>query len=287
MAAIWILTDSVYLSQRMPAAVVDWVESHGGQVRVVVADEDSVLTSLTPLVGASQMSAWDGLAAGDLVLPRSRHPFALALLKEAEVRGAATVNSWAAVIKVRDKVRGTLALARRGIPMPPTFLAHRPAELVDLEPALFPLLLKPFQGDNARGIVVVTHPDQLGDVAWTDVMVLAQPYLDVGGTDLKLYAVDREVWATLRMSPLLPENCPPVAAEVTPALRELALACGQAFGLRLFGVDVLQTKRGPVVVDVNDFPNYTGADEAVDAIGSLLLSESVAGGRPAVTVPEG
>lgn len=288
--AIWILTDSLYLAQRMPSAVIDWIDGHGCPAHLVVADQDSVLTSLTPLVGDSPMSAWDGLAPGDLVLPRSRHPFALALLKEAEVRGAVTVNSWAAVIKVRDKVRGTLALARRGIPVPPTFLAHRPSELAGLDPGLFPLLLKPFQGDNARGIMTVTEPDELAAVEWPDVMVLAQPFLDVGGTDLKLYVVDDTVWATLRTSPLLPEAGPPVAAEVTPELRDLALACGTAFGLRLFGIDVLRTQQGPIVVDVNDFPNYTGAEDAAGTIGALLLSEALAGARPptaTATVPDG
>ncbi len=156
--AIWILTDTGYLGQRMPRAVMDWLDVHGHPPQVVVADRGSVLTSLAPLAGAPGASPWDGLVPGDIVLPRSRHPFALALLKEAEVRGAVAVNPWQAVMKARNKVRGTLALARRGIPMPPTFLAHRPAHLVDLERRFFPLLLKPFQGDNARGIVMVTHP---------------------------------------------------------------------------------------------------------------------------------
>jgi len=278
--AIWILTDSAYRAQRMPSAVVDWLEASGWPAHLVVADRESTFTSLAPLGGTAHTSVWDGLAPGDLVLPRTRNPFALALLKEAEVRGAATVNAYAAVIKARNKVRGTLALARRGIPVPPTFLAHRPSGLSGVEPRLFPLLLKPFHGDNARGIMLVAHPDELAELEWPDVMVLAQPYLDVGGTDLKLYVVDDEVWATLRTSPLLPEADLPVPAEVTPRLRELALACGEAFGLRLFGIDVLQTDDGPVVVDVNDFPNYTGVEGAAGTIGSLLLTEAGGDRRP-------
>jgi len=274
MAATWILTDSTYLAQRMPSAVLDWLEAHGCSARVVVADQGAVLTSLAPLAGPGDLSAWPGLAPGDVVLPRSRHPFALALLKEAEVRGATSVNPWTAVMKVRNKARGTLALARRGIPVPPTFLAHRPGDLAAIDGRFFPLVLKPYLGDNARGIVIVTHPDQLAALEWADVMVLAQPFLDVGGTDLKLYVVEGDVWATLRTSPLQPDQSVPVTADVTPELRNLALACGEAFGLRVFGVDVLQTGRGPIVVDVNDFPNYTGVEEATAAIGSLLLSES-------------
>ena len=279
MAGIWILTDSAYLVQRMPAAVVDWLEGHGVPAHIVVADRGSVVATLAPLAGASQTPAWEGLVPGDLVLPRSRHPFALALLKEAEVRGAVAVNSWNAVIKARNKVRGTLALGRRGIPVPPTFLAYRPGDLVGLEPRYFPLVLKPFQGDNARGIVIVTHPDQLAALEWPGVMVLAQPFLDVGGIDLKVYVIDGSVWATNRPSPLLPAGSapsatPPATVEVTGELRDLALACGEAFGLRLFGIDVLQTATGPIVVDVNDFPNYTGVEEAAGIIGELLRSEA-------------
>ena len=278
MAATWILTDSAYLAQRMPMAVLDWLEAHGCSARVVVADQGAVLTSLAPLAGPGDLSAWPGLAPGDVVLPRSRHPFALALLKEAEVRGATSVNPWTSVIKVRNKVRGTLALARRAIPVPPTFLAHRPGDLAAVDGRFFPLVLKPFQGDNACGIVIVTHPDQLAALEWADVMVLAQPFLDVGGTDLKVYVVDRAVWAIKRPSPLLPETSAPTTApetvEVTAKLRELALACGETFGLRLFGIDVLQTATGPMVVDVNDFPNYTGVQDAAAIIGSLLQCEA-------------
>ena len=99
MSAVWILTDSTYLAQRMPSAVLGWLEAQGRPARVVVADRGAVLTSLAPLGGPGDVSVWQGLAPGDLVLPRSRHPFALALLKEAEVRGALSVNPWTAVIK--------------------------------------------------------------------------------------------------------------------------------------------------------------------------------------------
>jgi len=272
--ALWILTDRTYLDQRMPRAVIRWLEEQGCPARVVVADQGAVLTILAPMAAPRELSPWEGLVPGDIVLPRSRHPFALALLKEAEVRGAVAVNPWSAVSKARNKVRGTLALARRGLPVPPTFLAHRPVDLATLDRRLFPLLLKPFQGDNARGIVLVSDPDQLEALEWPDVMTLAQPFVDVGGIDLKLYVVDRTVWATRRTSPLQPEVSPPVAAAVSPELADLALACGEAFGLRLYGIDVLQTEGGPIVVDVNDFPNYTGVPDAVATIGGLLIDEA-------------
>lgn len=112
------------------------------------------------------------------------------------------VNSWHSVMKVRDKVRRTLALSRRRLPVPPTFLVHRPGDLAGFDRRYFPLVLKPFQGDNGRGIVVVRNADRLATLQWPEEMVLAQPFLDVGGTDLKLYAVDGAVWATNRTDPV-------------------------------------------------------------------------------------
>jgi ribosomal protein S6--L-glutamate ligase len=229
---------------------------------------------------------WRGLAPGDVVVTRSRHPFALALLEQAEALGARTVDRSSAVLAVRDKVRCTAALVRRGIPVPPTFLAHRPEDLARLDEHAFPLVLKPVLGDNGRGLHVVEEPGQLASVAWTEALVLAQRFVDVGGVDLKVYVADEEVWAVRRPSPLSPRPDAPAAVPVTPALRELVRACRDEFGLVLFGLDVLESSEGPVVVDVNEFPNYTGIAEAPEVIGRLLLHEAARGtGRePALQV---
>jgi glutathione synthase/RimK-type ligase-like ATP-grasp enzyme len=65
---------------------------------------------------------------------------------------------------------------------------------------------------------------------------------------------------------------PPELVELTPALARLARACQEVFQLELYGVDVLDSPRGPLVVDVNEFPNYTGVEEAPHAIAELVRS---------------
>jgi ribosomal protein S6--L-glutamate ligase len=270
-AAIWLLTDSRYLRQRMPLALADWLESRRRPVRLVVADEPdagfeiaSALSPAGPLVG---------LEPGDVVVARSRHPYALTLLQIAEELGARSVDSWSAVHRVRDKVRCTLALAQRGVPIPPTFLAHRPAELERLSADAYPLILKPVLGDNARGLRIVMDASELAAVEWPDELVLAQSYLDARAVDLKVYVADESVWAVRRPSPLSEATDDPVPAWLTSPLRDLVRACRSEFGLRLFGLDVLELPGGPVVVDVNEFPNYTGVDEAPDVIAALVQAE--------------
>jgi ribosomal protein S6--L-glutamate ligase len=268
---IWVVTDRRYMRQRMPRALLEWLASQGHEARVVIADDGSHLSMLAPCGGPS---AWADLEQDDLVVARSRHPFALALLKEAEALGARTVGSWSAVQRVRNKVRAALVLGEHNLPTPETFLAHRPAELARVPRSRFPLLLKPFQGDNGDGIRLVRSPDELGRVEWSEPMVLAQPFIDAAGIDLKLYAADDDVWAVRRPSPLGNGGGQPVRVPVDGVLRRLARACVDAFELPLLGIDVLHGADGPSIVDVNEFPNYTGIEEAPAVIGGFLLSGS-------------
>jgi ribosomal protein S6--L-glutamate ligase len=257
----------------MPLALIDWLRGEGHPPRIVVADGGSGLSTMAPL-GESQPSAWSQLAPGDLVVPRTRDHFALSLLEEAEARGARTLNSAAAIDRVRHKATCALALTRRRLPVPPTLLARGPHDVGELADSAFPLVVKPVFGDNAHGVRVVASRDELGAVEWDGHPMIAQPYIDAGGFDLKLYVAGEHIWATRRPGPLSDLDVEVTRVPVTPALRRIARGVRQEFGLRLFGVDVLESAGELAIVDVNEFPNYTGVDEAPAAIGELVLLEA-------------
>jgi glutathione synthase/RimK-type ligase-like ATP-grasp enzyme/DNA-binding NarL/FixJ family response regulator len=271
---IWVLTDRRYLEQRMPAALIAWLHQHGHAARVVVADDGSRVSSVADGDGA--VSAWADLEPGDVVVTRSRHPFALALLQEAESRGARTVGTWEAVQQVRNKARAMLALEEHGLPAPQTFLAGRPEDLAPLDRSSFPLLLKPFQGDNSRGIRLVRTPEELASVEWREPIVMAQRYVDAGGVDVKVYAVGGRTWAVRCPSPLTSSDGGRARVPVDATLGRLADACREIFALPLLGIDLVESSDGPLIVDVNEFPNYTGIDEAPGEIGRLLLARATA-----------
>lgn len=270
MATVWILTDERYLAQRMPAAIARWLVAEGLDVRTLVVD------SLVASVGGTHdEDPLGSVAAGDVVVARTRDRFGLSLLRTAQRQGVTVLTTWESVAAVRNKARAAQTLAAAGVPTPKTLLAANLTALKTVPRSRFPLLLKPHLGDNGHGILLVRSAEELDDLEWTDGMVLAQEYVEAGSIDLKLYVAGDRVWAVRRPSPLLALG-PDAAAhceqiEPSPPSRQLARACGQAFGLTLFGVDVLETRAGPLVVDVNDFPNYTGVDEAPAAIGRLVL----------------
>jgi ribosomal protein S6--L-glutamate ligase len=255
----WILTDRRYLDQRMPMALVRWLQERGHSPAVVVADEDP-------------RADWAGVGSGDLVVARSRHPRALALLEEAEARGVRILDGARSMHGVRDKHACARALARAGLPVPRTLLARHPDDVLALPDSAFPLVVKPVLGDNSRGVRVVRARGELDAVEWGDELHIAQAFVDAGGMDIKLYVAGSRVWATRRPSPLRGLQDRATRVPVTAALRSIAARCRRTFGLSLFGVDVLESRQGLAIVDVNEFPNYTGVDEAPESIGRLLLA---------------
>ena len=140
--------------------------------------------------------------------------------------------------------------------------------------ASYPLILKPIFGDNCQGLRLVHNPDELTVLESPDLVVLAQHFVPSDGYDLKLYGIGDEIWAVRKPSPFNePGRVPSISRSnrhdsraellpLTPALRELGRRCRELFGLELYGVDCIQTSAGPVVIEVNEFPNYTGVPDA-------------------------
>ena len=266
MTQVWVLTDERYLGQRMPRVLLDELRRRGVPTRTVVAER------LVQGLGRPDegLDPWRDLEPGDVVVARTRNRFALALLRGADRPGVTLLTPPGPIAAVRDKPHASQVLSAAGIPTPGTYLVDSPAALRRVPGERYPLLLKPHAGDNARGIVLVGSAGELDDLDWGDSMVLAQEYVESGAQDLKVYAVGDQVWAVRRPSPLsLPGRTVPQGVErvvVTDELRRIAQACRRAFSLDLFGIDVLETRAGPLVVDVNEFPNYTGVDEAPAAV---------------------
>src|SRR5260221_13441512 len=52
---------------------------------------------------------------------------------------------------------------------------------------------------------------------------------------------------------------------------KLARRVGQVFGLDLYGVDILETPQGLVLVDINDFPSFYGVPRKVQSIAEYIL----------------
>jgi ribosomal protein S6--L-glutamate ligase len=264
-ARLCFIVEEKYENDVMPGAVADVLQSWGHHVDVlrpnaVVADLWDILPS-------------DSLAYDAFVLKTVSSGPGLSLLEAAGAAGITTVNDYRAIRLARDKAVAAVRARAAGIPFPKTYFASHSALLDQVPQTMYPLVVKPNNGSSCEQVFRVDSPAELSGLALDDSgYLLAQPYLPNPGYDLKLYNTGDEVFAAVRRSPLHPgadvveEQIP-----VTPELRSLALAVGRAFGLDIYGLDVVETPRGWVVLDVNDFPSFGMVPEAAWRLARTVL----------------
>jgi ribosomal protein S6--L-glutamate ligase len=264
-AKLCFIVEEKYENDVMPGAVVDVLRSWGHQVDVLrpngmVAD----LWDLLP----TDAEGYDAF-----VLKTVSDGPGLTLLEAAAAAGFTTVNDARAIRLARDKAVAAVRARAAGIPFPKTYFASRTALLEQIPADMYPLVIKPNNGSSCEQIFRVDSPAELAELAIDDSgNLLAQPYLPNPGYDVKLYNTGDEVFATVKRSPLHPgaevveEQIP-----VTPELRALALAVGEAFGLDIYGIDVIDTPDGWVVLDVNDFPSFGMVPEAAHRLARTVL----------------
>ena len=84
--------------------------------------------------------------------------------------------------------------------------------------------------------------------------------------------IGKDVYAVAKQSPLHPEvDVEEHPIPVTSEWKKLALRVGEVFGLDIYGLDVLATSNGPVVVDINDFPSFGHVPGAVSQVSNYIL----------------
>jgi ribosomal protein S6--L-glutamate ligase len=274
------IVEEKYENDVMPAVVADALTSWGHEVDIL--RPHSTLTDISALLG----KAYDAY-----VLKTVSSGPGLSILESVGAAGLATVNDYRAIRLARDKAVAAARAQAAGIPFPTTFFASRASVLAQVPRHQYPLVIKPNNGSSCEQIFRVNDPAELEHLELDDSgFLLAQPYLPNPGYDVKLYSTGDEVFAAVRRSPLHPgEDVVEQLIPVTPELHALATAVGRAFGLDIFGVDVIETPRGWVVLDVNDFPSFGKVPDVAWRLARTVLrlahTRSAAGSTAATATP--
>jgi ribosomal protein S6--L-glutamate ligase len=279
------IVEQRYLRQEMPRRVIRLLRSEGVDIDVLCTAGGR----FDPRRGVFR--AGDGgefdLNGYDGVVARGRDALGLDMLCYADAAGLPAINTHAATQRVRNKAHMAIELERAGIAAAPTMLAADVAALAELPEEWFPLILKATYGDNSQGLRVARRPEDLWDIHWGDDLVLAQHYLPNQGFDLKLYVCGERVFAARKPSPFNGDRSAPAQpAQADAHMVDLALRCGRAFGLEIYGVDTIETSDGVAVIEVNEFPNFTGVPEAARHIVDHVLAR-IAGRVAAPAAPAG
>jgi 3'-phosphoadenosine 5'-phosphosulfate (PAPS) 3'-phosphatase/glutathione synthase/RimK-type ligase-like ATP-grasp enzyme len=224
----------------------------------------------------------------DLYVLKSGGDAALSLAGALHAQGAAVLNPYPVAAALRDKVVSTRILQRAGVPVPDSWVTKDPASLAPLLEA-GPLITKPYRGSQGRGVRVVRTAAELADAEPPDGgLILAQRYHPPDGEDRKIYCIGGRVFGVSRVwPPRTYEDKLGRPFPISSELADVARRCGDAFGVELFGVDVVVSGGVPFVVDMQGFPGFKGVPDAAEHLAAAILGAArrashgrAAGGGP-------
>jgi len=186
-----------------------------------------------------------------------------------EAQGARLLDSAQARFLLCSKLRLAQRLHEAGLPHPATWST---SELAHLRPLLarHPLLLKPDAGSRGRDVRLLPDEAALDALPPLTEPTIAQQYLDHEPEDIKAYVIGEQVYAVRKA--FGPESFKTQGrpTRLTPAQEALILACGRACGVSLYGVDLIITAKGPMIVDVNWFPSYRAVPGAAQRLATWI-----------------
>ena len=225
----------------------------------------------------------------DAIIPRigaSITFFGAAVVRQFEVMGVYSVNDSQAIARSRDKLRSIQVLARRGIGIPDTGFAHGTRQTDDMLDMLggAPLVIKLIEGTQGMGVVLGETRKAVSSVmnafGQLKANFLVQEFIkEAGNSDIRCLVVgDRVVAAMMRKGAKgdfrsnLHRGGTALAVKITPQERKTAVKAARAMGLKVCGVDLLRSNRGPLVLEVNSSPGLQGVEKAtgVDVAGKII-----------------
>jgi ribosomal protein S6--L-glutamate ligase len=225
----------------------------------------------------------------DAVIPRiaASHTFyGLAVLRQFEMMGVYPLNESVAIGRSRDKLRSLQILARDGVGLPATAFAkdsQRTEEILNLVGGA-PVVIKLLEGTQGIGVVLGETQKSAKSVIeafhGVDVHILVQEFIaEAEGHDIRAFVVGRRIVAAMeRIGPEgefrsnLHRGGSAKITELSAEEKSTALKAAQSMGLNVAGVDMLRSKRGPVVMEVNSSPGLEGIEHAseIDVAKAIL-----------------
>ncbi|HEU0305464.1 MAG TPA: 30S ribosomal protein S6--L-glutamate ligase [Lysobacter sp.] len=225
----------------------------------------------------------------DAVIPRigaSITRYGSAVLRQFELMGSYTPNSSDAILKARDKLRCHQLLAAQGIGLPATVFGDNPDDTSDLLAMLGPPphVIKLNEGTQGAGVMLTEKPSASRSVIEAlrglYANFLVQEFVaEAKGADLRCFVVgDRVVAAMKRQAPKgdfrsnLHRGGTAKGVHATAMEQDVAVRAAQALGLGVAGVDLIRSRRGPLVLEVNASPGLEGIEAAseVDIAGAVI-----------------
>lgn len=237
------------------------------------------------------------LRSCNVVIPRvgaSAQPFGLPLVEQFELCGIPVLNCADGFRVSRNKILAGELLTAEGLPVPKTVTLRNPNQIEQAIEVLGgpPIVVKIHPGTQGVGVAIcetVRSARSTIEAFWSlDREILLQEFIaEASGTDIRMFVVDGEVVGAMRRTAPSTEFRSNLhrggTAEkvvVDDELARIGVEAADAMDLLIAGVDILESNRGPLIMEVNPSPGLQGIEEAtrVDVASRIIkCAERVAG----------
>jgi len=229
------------------------------------------------------------LSTYDAVLPRigaSITYYGTAVVRQFQEMDVFCANTAHGITNSRDKLRSLQILSRHHIGLPRTTFVR---DKKDVLPAIervggAPVVIKLIEGTQGIGVLLAESNKQAESIIELlqsqKQNVLIQKFVaESKGKDVRAFVVGDQVVGAMRRVAQGQEFRSNVhrggvaeAIELDEKYRETAIRCTQILGLRVAGVDMLEGKDGPQVMEVNSSPGLEGIETCtgLDIAGAVV-----------------
>jgi ribosomal protein S6--L-glutamate ligase len=225
----------------------------------------------------------------DAIIPRigaSVTFYGCAVVRQFEMMKVRTAVESQAIVRSRDKLRSMQILARAGVGMPKTAFTNYSDEVLEMIDQVggAPVIIKLLEGTQGLGVVLAESAKAAQSVIEAfhnlKARIIVQEFIkESKGADLRAFVVNGEVVGAMKRQGKegefrsnLHRGGTGKLVKLTRAEKAAALLAAKALGLGIAGVDMLQSNRGPLVLEVNSSPGLEGIEKAtgLDIAGRII-----------------
>jgi ribosomal protein S6--L-glutamate ligase len=228
-----------------------------------------------------------------VVIPRigaSITGYGLSVVNQFDMMGVPVLNNAVPIARSRDKLRALQLLSRFGIDIPRTVMCRYRDEVEEAVQMVggLPCIIKLIQGSQGVGVMIANTADEVAgmlDTLWTlgQEILLQELVAESRGRDVRALVVGDRVVAAMRRTARAGDFRSNIhrggVAEAVTLEREYAEAAVKAarvMGLEVAGVDMLEARTGPKIMEVNSSPGFEGLEKATGVDIATLYVEHAA-----------
>jgi len=225
----------------------------------------------------------------DAIIPRigaSVTFYGSSIIRQFEMRKVFTTLSSLALVRSRDKLRSLQILSKAGVGIPKTAFTKYPKDIDSIIKQVggTPLIIKLLEGTQGLGIVLAETKNAAKSVMEAfyglDANILVQQYIkEAKGADIRAFVVGGKVVGAMKRQGKpgefrsnLHRGGTSEVIKLSKIEKQTAIKAADALGLKIAGVDMLQSERGPLVIEVNSSPGLEGIEKTTgkDIAGSIV-----------------